>query len=41
LQEFVHGLLSGLGKLYNVETSIQLLTSRDNNNDHEIFSISW
>jgi len=41
LQEFVHVLLSGLGKLYKVETSIQLLTSRDNNNDHEIFSISW
>lgn len=41
LQEFVRGLLSGLGKMYEVETSIDLMQSRDEGNSHEIFKVSW
>lgn len=41
LQEFVRGLLQGLSKLYNVSTSIDLLESRSEGKDHEIFKISW
>ena len=41
LQEFVRGLLQGLSKLYHVNTSIELLESRTEGKDHEIFKISW
>ena len=41
LQEFVRGLLSGLGKLYNTPTNIELIQSRDEGSDHEIFNVSW
>jgi hypothetical protein len=41
LQEFVRGLLQGLSKLYEVETTILLLKSRNNGDHHEIFEIKW
>jgi hypothetical protein len=41
LQEFVRGLLSGLSKMYNVETNIELIQSRDEGKSHEIFKVSW
>jgi hypothetical protein len=41
LQDFVRGLLSGLGKMYNTPTQIELLQSRDDGSDHEIFKVSW
>jgi hypothetical protein len=41
LQEFVKGLLVGLSKMYGVDTSIELLQSRDNGNTHEIFKVNW
>jgi len=41
LQEFVRGLLSGLSKIYNVETNIELIQSRDEGKSHEIFKVSW
>ncbi len=41
LQEFVRGLLCGLGKMYNVNTTIELNQSRDDGNTHEIFKVSW
>lgn len=41
LQEFVRGLLSGLGKMYNVEPTIELIQSRDDGFSHEIFKVSW
>ncbi|MBT8218977.1 MAG: heme NO-binding domain-containing protein [Bacteroidia bacterium] len=41
LQEFVRGLLSGLGKMYNTPVDIELLQSRDDGNTHEIFKVSW
>ena len=41
LKDFVHGLLSGLGKLYETEVDITLLESRDAGNNHEVFKVSW
>lgn len=41
LQEFVHGLITGLGKMFNVPVAVDLICSRDNNFNHEIFKISW
>lgn len=40
LQEFVRGLLQGLGKLYQTSVTIELLQSRPET-DHEVFKISW
>jgi len=41
LQDFVSGLLSGLAKMYQTEVIIQLLQSRDDGSNHEIFRVSW
>ena len=41
LQEFVRGLLQGLGKLYETPVDIKLLDTRDNGSDHEIFNVTW
>ena len=41
LQECVRGLLSGLGKMYNTPTEIELIQSRDDGSNHEIFKVSW
>lgn len=41
LQEFVRGLLSGLGKMYKVQPVIELIQSRDDGHAHEIFKVSW
>ncbi|TDO25333.1 heme NO-binding domain-containing protein [Sediminibacterium goheungense] len=41
LQEFVRGLLSGLGKFYDTNVSIELLETRDEGSTHEIFKVSW
>ncbi|MBU3713685.1 MAG: heme NO-binding protein [Ferruginibacter sp.] len=41
LQEFVRGLLTGLGKMYETPVDISLLESRDKGNNHEIFKVSW
>jgi hypothetical protein len=41
LQEFVRGLLQGLGKLYKTPVNIDLLQSRNEGSDHEIFRVSW
>ena len=41
LLEFVRGLLSGLGKMYNTPVQIELLESREAGNDHEVFKVSW
>lgn len=40
LQEFVRGLLQGLGKMYDTAVTIRLIESRDAGNDHEIFKVS-
>lgn len=41
LTEFVHGLISGIGKLYETPVSIQLLESKSETKTHDIFEISW
>lgn len=41
LLEFVRGLLSGLGKMYNTPVQVELLESRGAGNDHEVFKVSW
>lgn len=41
LQEFVRGLIQGLGKMFSTPTTIELLQSRDSGDSHEIFKISW
>lgn len=41
LQEFVRGLLSGLGKMFEVETTIELIQTRNHGSTHEIFMVSW
>jgi hypothetical protein len=41
LQEFVRGLIQGLGILFNTPVTIDLIQSRENGSSHEIFKISW
>ncbi len=41
LQEFVRGLLTGLGKMYNTPMEVELIQSRTDGSDHEIFKVSW
>lgn len=41
LQEFVRGLLFGLAKMFKTEVTVELIQSRDNGADHEIFKVSW
>jgi hypothetical protein len=41
LQEFVRGLIKGLGIMFNTPTTIELLQSRDSGDSHEIFKVSW
>lgn len=41
LKEFVRGLLQGLGKSYNTPLEIELIESRDEGKDHEIFKLTW
>lgn len=41
LKDFVHGLLSGLGKLYETAVNIDVIASRESGDAHEIFNVSW
>jgi hypothetical protein len=41
LQEFVRGLLQGLGKMFNTPITLELIQSRDEGSTHEIFKINW
>ena len=41
LQDFVRGLLTGLGKMYDTPVTVKLLESRDSGASHEVFSVSW
>lgn len=41
LQEFVRGLFMGLGKMYNTPMEVELIQSRDDGSDHEVFKVSW
>ncbi len=41
LKDFVRGLLSGLGKFYSCKVETELIESRDEGSDHEIFKVTW
>lgn len=41
LQEFVRGLFTGLGKMYSTPLEIELIQSREDGSDHEVFKVSW
>lgn len=41
LQEFVRGLIQGLGILFNTPVTVELIQSRDDGSSHEIFKIGW
>ena len=41
LRDFVHGLLSGLAKMYNQPVEIELIESRELGSDHEVFKVKW
>lgn len=41
LQEFVRGLLQGLGKFFDTKVEIDLVQSRTNGDEHEIFKVAW
>jgi hypothetical protein len=41
LQEFVRGLIQGLGKMFNTPLTLELIQTRDEGSTHEIFKINW
>lgn len=41
LQEFVRGLIQGLGKLYSTAIVVELIAHRDDGHDHDVFRVSW
>lgn len=41
LQDFVRGLLQGLGTMYNTPVTINLVQTRDEGCSHEIFNVIW
>ena len=41
LQDFVRGILLGLGKMYNTPVTVDLLKSRNEGDTHEVFKVSW
>ncbi|WP_420287123.1 heme NO-binding domain-containing protein [Flavobacterium psychrophilum] len=41
LQEFVRGLIQGLGKMFNTQVTIALIQTRNQGSTHKIFKINW
>lgn len=41
LHDFVIGLLHGLAELYETPATIELVQSRENGSNHEVFKINW
>ena len=41
LQEFVQGLIQGLGIMFNTPTTIELLQTRLVGDSHEVLKVSW
>jgi hypothetical protein len=41
LQDFVRGLIQGLGIIYSTSVTIDLLQTRDEGSTHEIFNVIW
>lgn len=40
-EDFLVGLLQGLAKMFDTEIHVEMLESRANGFDHEIFSVAW
>ncbi len=41
LKEFVRGLLLGLGQMYEVPVTVEMIDCRENGSNHETFKVSW
>jgi|TARA_R110000868_G_scaffold30515_10_gene112767 hypothetical protein len=41
LQDFVRGLIQGLGIMYSTPVTINLIQTRDEGSSHEVFNIIW
>jgi hypothetical protein len=41
LKYFVYGLIQGLGKLYKCPTTIEIIKSREDGSDHDVFHVKW
>jgi hypothetical protein len=41
LQDFMLGLISGLGKMFSTPIDVLTVNSRLDGHDHEIFKITW
>lgn len=41
LKEFVRGLLTGLGKMYETDIDVELLKSRNDGDSHEVFRVTY
>lgn len=41
LKDFVKGLITGLGKFYNCVVTTELIESREEGSDHEVFKVTW
>lgn len=41
LQDFVRGLIQGLGIMFHTPVTIELLASRNEGSTHEVFKIDW
>jgi hypothetical protein len=41
LQDFVRGLLQGLGKMYETPVSVTLMAGKNETLDHDVFEVCW
>ncbi len=41
LADFVTGLIFGLGKMFNEQVEVEIIKSRENGDDHEVYQIKW
>jgi hypothetical protein len=41
LEPFVVGLIHGLGKMYDTAVTAEIIESRNNGDDHDVFYITW
>jgi len=41
LQDFVHGLLTGLGKMYSTPVEVELIQNRLKGDTHEVYQVTW
>jgi hypothetical protein len=41
LQDFVYGLLQGIGKMYGTDVHIELIDGKHQGLDHDVFQVAW